>query len=384
MMDGLSNSKFALRQHLLHLGFLFGVPREAVAERLNKHMGPERAKRYNDLLSDKNITGEDRENAIYDFFSDLTEANLLRSLSTDVTLDTCYSLYEKATPYFIPGARVLELACWTGGFSSFMAEQHTDCFVTGVDRASKIIDICNTLYRSANLSFLQWDYRHRKPTPLQPADLLLCSLGTNNNCPREAYASFDSTSVRSTTGYLCEKREAWRYFKRWRQAAKPSAALFAILRAFTFPRFLAFIDAAQEAGWRPLLDECTTVECAGNKEHIPFFAFRAERSAVIDEDLALSHFTRLMNRTDQWGTVSGPAAMGVYRSLGNRRVLATKETRDKSGLLIIEEVGICGSFGYLYRHDTFPNVDLTFLSRTLTESLVNRSIQPTSEPATMQ
>jgi len=35
-----------------------------------------------------------------------------------------------------------------------------------------------------------------------------------------------------------------------------------------------------------------------------------------------------MNRTERWGTVSGPAALGVYRSLGNRRVLATKEVRD--------------------------------------------------------
>ena len=378
-MADLANAKFALRQHLLHLGFVFGAPREIVTERLNRHLGPEKAKAYAHLLSDTRLTSSDRENAVYDFFEDLTGANLLRSLSTDVTLDTCHFLYEKAAAHFTPGARILELACWTGGFSSFIAEHHPDCSVTGVDRASKIIDICKQLYRAPNLTFAQWDYCRRKPAAVLPADVLLCSLGTNYDCPCEAYAAFDSMLVRSTSGYRCEKNEAWRYFKRWRQAAKPGAALFAVLRTVTFPRFLAFIDAAQEAGWKPLLDECTAVECAGDKEHIPFLAFRAERTSVVDEDIVLSHFTRVMNRTDQWGTVSGPAALGVYRSLANRQVLAKNETRDNTGVLIVEEVGICGSLGYLYRHDTFPRVDLTLLSRSLAENLVNRTSQGAAE-----
>lgn len=373
-MNDVATSKFALRQHLLHLGFAFGAPREVVAERLNRHFGPEKAKAYADLLADSTLTGNDRENAIYDFFDDLTAANLLRSLSTDVTLDTCHFLYEKAAAHFTAGARVLELACWTGGFSSFIAEHHPDCSVTGIDRASKIISICNQLYRSPNLHFVRWDYsRRNKPAAVLPADILLCSLGTNYDCPPDAYAAFDSMSVRSSNGYLSEKNEASHYFQHWRQSARPGASLFAVLRTFTFPRFLAFIDAAQEAGWKPLLDDCTAVECAGNKEHIPFFTFQAERSSVIDEDVALSHFTRVINRTDQWGTVNGPAAMGVYRSLANRQVLAKNETRDKSGVLIVEEVGLCGSLGYLYRHDTFPRVDLTLLSRSMAENIVNRA-----------
>ena len=125
-------------------------------------MRAERARRYADLMSDTTVVGEDRENAIYDLFQDLTEANLLRSLSTDVTLDTCYFLYEKALDHLGAGVRVLELASWTGGFSSFIAEQHPQCMVTGVDRASKMIDLSNALYRSENLSFFCWDYRYPK------------------------------------------------------------------------------------------------------------------------------------------------------------------------------------------------------------------------------
>jgi hypothetical protein len=79
-----------------------------------------------------------------------------------------------------------------------------------------------------------------------------------------------------------------------------------------------------------------------------------------------------MSRTDKWGTVTGPAAMGIYRSLGNRHVLAKREVREQSGMLIVEELGICGSLGYLYRHNTYPHVDLTLLSRTLAEDLLNK------------
>ncbi|HWB84408.1 MAG TPA: hypothetical protein VG675_09735 [Bryobacteraceae bacterium] len=375
-MGSISNSKFALRQHLIHLGYAFGARPEVVTEKLNAHMGPERAKQFSELLTDTTLTGEARENAIYDFFDDLTEANLLRSFSTDVTLDTCYFLYEKAQAYLAPGTRILELACWTGGFSSFLAEQHPDCTVRGVDRVSKVIDICRTLYRCPNLAFAEWDYRNAKPSSIEPADVLLCSLGTNHDCPHDAYAQFQSSSVRSTTRYVREKAEAGRYFESWREAAKPGAMLWAVLRTVTFPRFLAFIDAAQEAGWKPLLNEFTTVECAGNNENIPFLAFKAESAARVDEDLALSQFTHMMNKTDRWGTLRGPTALGIYRSLGNRQVLATKEALDPSGRKIVEELGICGSFGYIYRHDGFPNVDLTLLSRSLAEDLFTKSTMP--------
>jgi SAM-dependent methyltransferase len=356
----------------LHLGFVFGAPPEVVTERLNQCIGPERAALYKNLLSNADLKGEDRENALYDFFEGLQEANLLRSVNTDVTLDTSYFLYEKAAPFLASGTGVVELGCWTGGLASFIAEQHPQCAVSGVDRARKIIKICKALYRLRNLSFCQWDYRYHKPAAVQPADVLLCSLGTNYNCPHDVYTAFDSTSVRRADGYKCEKAEALRYFKSWRQAAKPGGVLFAVLRTTTFPRFLAFIDASHEAGWAPAIDEFAMVECAGNKECIPLFVFRAGDAGALDEDVALSHFTRLMSRTDKWGTVTGPAAMGIYRSLGNRHVLAKREVREQSGMLIVEELGICGSLGYLYRHNTYPHVDLTLLSRTLAEDLLNK------------
>ena len=71
----------------------------------------------------------------------LREANLLRCLSPNVTLDTSYYLYEKALPHLRAGNRIIELACWTGGLSSFIAENHPECMVVGVDRVRRVVEL---------------------------------------------------------------------------------------------------------------------------------------------------------------------------------------------------------------------------------------------------
>lgn len=52
VMASLSNSKFAPRQHLIHLRFQLGARPDLVIKRLNEHMGPGRAKGYSDPLAD--------------------------------------------------------------------------------------------------------------------------------------------------------------------------------------------------------------------------------------------------------------------------------------------------------------------------------------------
>lgn len=69
---------------------------------------------------------------------DTTEANLLRSIDPDVTVETSYPLYRMSLPLLKPGVRVLELACWTGGLSSFIAANHPECRVMGVNRVERL------------------------------------------------------------------------------------------------------------------------------------------------------------------------------------------------------------------------------------------------------
>lgn len=377
---GVTNTKYAFRQHLSRIGFLMDQPPRLVMQELARHMGPQRYAQYQQANAAA-LQGEDGQNRIYDFMQDLREANLLRCLSPDVTQDTSYYLYEKVLPYLTPGKRVIELACWTGGLSSFIAENHADCTVVGVDRARRIVELDRLHYRLPNLDFMLWDYRHGKPDELEPADLLLCGLGTNNDCPSGAYTTLDPLKIRASEGYQREKCEAIRYFRNWRRAAKDDALLFTVLRVFTFPRFLAFMDAAQESEWTPLVEQFAFVPCPSNKEAIPSLVFAAQPAQPMDEDVALSHWMRTCAGNRQLATFAGPAALGMYRTLGAKRVLAQRAGRNDLGFATKEELGICGAFGYIYAQDARPEYRLVLISIAQAESQLHSFVQTTVSPS---
>jgi SAM-dependent methyltransferase len=372
---GVTNTKYAFRQHLNCIGFMMDQPPQIVGQELARHMGPQRFAQHQQIHATALRDGEEGQNRIYDFMQDLREANLLRCLAPDVTLDTSYYLYEKSIPLLTPGKRVIELACWTGGLSSFIAENHPNCTVVGVDRAQRILELDRLHYRLPNLDFMHWDYRSAKPNDLEPADLLLCGLGTNNDCPPGAYTTLNPLVVRTSDGYQREKYEAIRYFRNWRRAAKNGAILLTVLRVFTFPRFLAFMDAAQEAGWTAMFEHFAFVQCPSNKESIPSLVFAARPSEPISEDMALSHWMRICAGKPQLAQYAGPAALGMYRSLGEKHVLAKREARNDQGFATKEELGICGTFGYVYAQDTRPDFRLVIMSIAQAENEQRSFIQ---------
>ena len=173
----------------------------------------------------------------------------------------------------------------------------------------------------------------------------MCGLGTNHDCPPGAYTALDPLTVRASGGYQREKQEASRYFTLWRQAAKDGAILLTVLRVFTFPRFLAFMDAAEEAGWTALVEQFAFVSCPSNKEAIPSLVFAARTSEPMNEDVALSHWMRTCAGNRQLAQFAGPAALGMYRSLGQKHILAQRDVINDLGFATREELGVCGAFG---------------------------------------
>jgi len=222
------------------------------------------------------------------------------------------------------------------------------------------LDLNRALYNLPNLSFSEWDYRKPKPADLEPADILVCGLGTNNDCPPRAYVSLDPRRVRDSKGYRCEKTELSRYFRSWRQAARPDALLWTVLRITTFPRFLACLDAAQAAGWTPLTENFAAVGCPANKEHIPSLVFRAASRQRMMEDEALSHWIRMAAGSHEIASFAGPPALAMYRVLGRKKVLGRRRVSDRGGA--IEELGVCGAFGYIYVQDVRPDHRLALIS----------------------
>ena len=268
-------------RHLTHLGFEIGAPSQWVQQKFRRHVSEERFNQFIKLT--QGPRGGKYEDAIYDFFADLVEANLFRSMDPDITLDTSYQLYQMCRPLIAKGAHVVELACWTGGLASFIAAGHPQCTVTAVDRAAKIISLNKSTHKLLNLDFHTWDYRADKPPEIPAADVLLCGLGTMNG-PDGGYEDGHQKGIRDSAGYRQHKVEAKGYFQNWRAAAKQGATLLAVLRmTSTFGRFLAYLDAATEAGWTPEFSKWVNITIPTAKQVLPALSYVAkpDRKSVV-------------------------------------------------------------------------------------------------------
>ena len=376
-----------LREFFRRVGFALGEPRDVVMQRLRSAFGEERFRDFEKKLSRARTEGSaeavDRLARVARTFD---EANLLRSLETDVAFEVAAALYEAARAHLLPGTRVLELGCYTGALASFIAAEHPECVVAGVDCLETVVRASKERVALPNLSFQMWDYRYDKPRDVQPADLLLCGLGVRNP-PAGAYRTLDPLRVRESPAYLAQRVEARAYFRSWRQAAVPGAPLIAALRATRFPRYLAVEDAARDAGWSPEPARSSYLKLEGSRGVVAMLHVRADRggdesdaaSAYVpaaaatvspssplatsaDEDEALSNHVRMSLGKDRFFTFGGTIALAVYRALGDKRVVRTRAFRSEQGYPATEETGAAGALGYVYTQDAGPNFQLVLSS----------------------
>ena len=345
------DSKEDFLRHMTQLGFELEASREWVSKKFRRLLGEARFAEFKQAGA--GLGSAEGSNKVYELVRNMTEANLLRSVDPDVTADTSYHLYRLCKPHLVPGATVTELGCWTGGLASFIAALHPRCEISGVDRVAHIINLNAEGHKLPNLHFYCWDYRNPKPQEVPPGDVLLCGLGIDNT-PGGDYEVPAPESIRQNSGYKRQKADAAPYFRQWRHASKEKGILYAVLRVVTFGRFIAFLDAAQEAGWTALLERCDTVVIETAGETLPCLVFEARQSARVPQQNLLALFIRLsMKKANGALKLEGAYALALYESFREKQILETSTFREKS-VLSHDEIGTNGSFGYVFRHDATP------------------------------
>ena len=86
--------------------------------------------------------------------------------------------------------------------------------------------------------------------------------------------------------------------------------------------------------------------------------------------MVLSHWIRTCAGNHQFAHFKGPAALGMYRALGDKHVLAKRDyPTNNMGCPTREEVDVCGAFGYVYGQDARPDYQLALMS--ITEATTN-------------
>jgi len=344
--------------HLRSIGFEVGTPPQVILDKIRQRVGEER---FAKLFSGKGGPSSTQSSEeFYKEFHDLAEANLMRSLDTNATLDASFELYRQCTTRLCEGTKVLELGCWTGGLASFIATRHPECLVTGVDMVPKIIEACNAFYQLPNLRFLKWNYKFGKPEELEPADVLLCAMGVVHHLPKNSLPA-DPSDVRGSAEYVQQRDHATGYFGIWRLAANPGAYLYAVLRLQLFPRFLAWIDAAQESGWTPRLDRVWRAALKGERSILPGLVFENTPSEPISEDAVLERWSWFHRGSELFACLNGGEALATYRSIGNKTVLAARDYQHE-GAMTRDEVGSTGGIAYVFTMDAGAKYRLLLVS----------------------
>jgi len=351
--------------HLTSIGFELNAPREVILGKLKARMGE---KRFAEMVATIQAShSASNQEHIYTLFQDLIEGNLMRSLDPGATLEASFHLYRQGLRHMISGVRVIELGCWTGGLASFIAAKHPRCAVVGVDFEQKIVDACTNFYRLPNLSFIRWNYRRAKPEELDPADVLLCSMGVVHHLPDNSSLP-DPAAVRRSREYVIQRDHAIGYFSLWRSAAKADAMMLAVLRLRLFPRFLAWMDAAQQCGWTAVLDRLWHVDMPAEPNPLPGFVFKAKQSAPLSEEDVLDRWAWFNCRGHIYARLKGGAALTAYRRLHAKAKLATREYR-RGGLLTQDEVGVNEEVGYVFTHDASCEYRLLLISHSKAKEL---------------
>ena len=375
----MNDVRHALAQHMKANGFLFNVPEDEALRALRQRIGDDRFAELAALDAGER-SALDQEKA-YSLIRGVVEGNLYRSVESGTALATWYSLYQQSAPYLIRQARVLELGSWTGTLAAFIAARHPDCCVIGVDGARDMVDACKAHYHLPNLKFEHWNYRWAKPPGLEPADVLLCAFGVAHQLP-ETHELSPPDHVRRSREYIRQRDQARGYFSMWRTAAKEGARLFAIFRLFMFPRFLAWLDAAQQSGWAPRLNRVWHVE--GEERAFPGLVFEAVPSPPLplDEGEVLDRWTWFTTRHEVYARLYTAPALAAYRSLDTRRVLGGRQYV-QNGKLTQDEVGRHGMLGYVFTWDVHDRYRLLFVSQKKADELAaGLALAGSSDPIT--
>lgn len=370
----MADVRYELAKHLAGLGYEFNAPREVILEKLRHKMGDARFQAvFAGALAGSSTS---RKEEFYTQFEDIEEANLMRSLEPGAALNAAFGLYCECASQLVAGTRVVDLGCWTGGLASFIATRHPRCAVVGVDLARNVVAACTSHYKLPNLQFRPWNYKYRGPEDIERADVLLCSMGVVHEPPHNR-TPCDPLSVRSSAEYLRQRDQALGYFAAWRSVARDGAALFAVLRLTLYPRFLAWVDAAQQAGWTPRLDRMWYVDLPDERVIVPGFRFEAVPCTSLSEEAVLDRWATFDRRGHLFGRLTGGAALAVYRTMTGKATLARRQYH-RGKLLTQDEVGYSGGVGYVFTHNATAKYRLLLLASSKAHELAAGVSAPAS------
>ena len=286
---------------------------------------------------------------LYDIPTSPQEIHLFMSLQWRELVCNARWITEQIAHVARPNCRIADLGCGAGHLVSWLAHEHADCTVVGIDRVEGFIRCAEDCVREPNASFVLWDYTTAKPADLEPFAVLVSSLGLTDDAEPKSVC-LDADTLRRGGQYVSKKASYVAAFSQWRAAATDDARLFAVLNLTSATQFLAVVDAAHECGWTFCPNKFT--KRALGRYLLSACEFHADESPVPHEDelLTLWHEEQLANERPD--VFSGTTAILVYRTLGDKQILDTWEEQRPDGHVLRTLMGTAGPFAFSFSRTT--------------------------------
>ena len=363
-----TNLNMRLSSHLVDEGFLLHSKTAQIERRLKKLMGPKRYEMYLDSCDAAN-SGESSTAEMYRSVQTKEEAHLLFSHEAETIVAVDEWLTTKVAELARPPSNIADLGCCTGAFCSWLKSELPKTNVVGFEREKNLLDIAIDNYRGT--TFHLWDYSSDQKSPMGNFEILVTGLGIDfvRSSPN---APLGSASRRDLPEYKACLQQVTPVLENWRSISRDDAKLFGVLRIPSAPCFLAVVDAAAHVGWAIQLDECSWINTS-EKERFPCLAFNAASAQTIslDEDVMVGHWfaegIRLLGATK----LKDDVARELYKHIGPKTILNTKEMSYDDGHVRRWHLVSCGSFSIEYSEATTGFAELTFLPLQGAKSAAN-------------
>jgi hypothetical protein len=262
-------------------GYLYDVPFEYQLRRLKKLLGESRFRQMDAIQAERSRRlAEGRpgempgDHTLYSLLQTCNEAHVFYSVQLLLSEIANAAAYDAILSKLVPGAVMIDLGCYTGTFTRFVAASHPSATIHGCDALPNLIDIAKSIPAPENVCFHVWDHRIPDAAPSVEADALVSVLAlplAELSHPAEEEREVLAANPTHSLTYAKARELVSKTAHSWSRVAKPDATLCLITRAGTPALMLAVADGCRDAGWQ-VRKSATRVLCAPD-EAVPLFVF---------------------------------------------------------------------------------------------------------------
>jgi len=279
-----NNYKTELKKYLNSHGLRFNLNEKRIWKFVEEVFGEKKAIKLSDIMDERykksetpysHRSGNYNTDGLYKFCNNFEEATTLMHFQSDWFLKNSEVILEEIIK--IKPKKLLELGCYTGIFSNYIAEQFSEMMVTGIDRENNLIQYGKTKFNSNNLKLLNLDYKDLKNLDMK-FDFIFTNFGIENipNISSNTYQIRKNEDYKNKINFFCE------FFDNLNKVSEENAIFSCVIRIHNLSVLLPFIDASQLNGWKWLYNRMDII--TENSEIIPHLVFKKNQSDKINLD----------------------------------------------------------------------------------------------------